>query len=1485
MQTSAAAKRPNFGALLCHHLAAMATQSTSGSVLVAPELAPNIYCINLASSKARRSRMERRLAHHDLLGRTHFVSAIAATASTDPNDDWKDRASAACSASHLKAMRAILSDPHAAKHGAIICEDDVLLHNDFAARLGDVLENLPADAPFCSLGYLISSWEAGLRWAGRHPRRRNVCKMLPPAIWGTHGYWISCEYARAVLSRYEQPGAEIPSLTERIAHESDGYIAYPPLVLQDVIDSTIRGPEELDFHRSSQLAWAYEDYSACEEGHHESPLREVQRRQQSIALCMIVKDEAAIIERCLWSARPLIDSWVICDTGSDDNTSELVEEVLGDLPGILHRGSRRDFGSSWSELMELARGTADYLLLVDADMTIELERPLPPLSADAYLIRHAASLDCAVPRLVRGDRRWWFEGSTQEHLATEQSYTQQTLDELVVKRHADGVNPSEKFERGEIIIYTGPGWETWSPMDIETRGLGGSETAAVRLAEQLSRLGYAVTVYGEFEQCVHRDVIFRHWSTFDPTQRHLAFICSRIPEIFDRQIAAQSRLLWMHDTDYRSRLTEQRAQAIDHVLTLSGWHTEHVASIYPFLRPKLRQIRNGIEHGYFTGEPQPRAVRVVCSSAPDRGLGVLLELWPQILAEVPDAELAYCYYAVYDAVAEQQPQVAAHLAEIRALAAQPGVAYLGSLTQPQVAELMRSSLVWAHPSYSTLFACPFVETSCIGAVEAQAAGCLAVTSQWGALSETVEIGRVVDGEPLSERWRTGFVEAIVEGLTAPDVQAWAQREGPKAVAAYSWRSVAEQVAGLIDAGVVPSARAVTRANGRQTIGLAMIVRDEAAVIERCLASVMPLIDHWTICDTGSKDRTAELIETSLSSLPGRLYHDDWRDFAHNRTLLMERAAGTADYLLLIDADMTVQPPDTLPSLTADAYLLRHGGDIDYVIPRLVRGDRKWRFEGPTHEYLATEGPMQSEILEALLIEHHGDGGMRREKLERDAQLLEARLDADPDDARSVFYLAQTERDRGNVRRAIELYARRVELDGWDEEVFYAAYQHGVLLAHADPDAAVPLLLAAFEKRPTRAEPLYELARLSRAAERYEAAHMFATRGLELPYPQDWLFVHRDVYRWGLLFELSIAAYWVGRPGQALEANDRLLEAGGLPEEIEASVRENQRHCLAAVGRARANGASATNSPEPLSALVPGTELGEIRLEIDPDWPCFNPSIAPDGDGYRLVVRTANYRIEGGRQVFLGDDRVTRTINYVVLLDGALGLTDVAPLVDRSAGPGAHPPPILGFENCRLFQVGGEWHAIATVRDHNPQAVCEVALLAIDGADIASVLALPEPEPGRHETNWMPLVVEDRLHFVYSCSPTVVLGCDPSTGLVEPAARYDEAPGWAVGFRGGSQGLAVDDGYLFVTHEVREERHERTYTHRLVLLDHDLRLSAASPQFSFMEQSMELCAGLARRGGELVMSFGAGDRAACLAVCPEDALTGLLEPLGSFRIAR
>ncbi|MCA1572777.1 MAG: methyltransferase [Chloroflexi bacterium] len=358
----------------------------------------------------------------------------------------------------------------------------------------------------------------------------------------------------------------------------------------------------------------------------------------------------------------------------------------------------------------------------------------------------------------------------------------------------------------DIAIYCGPGWEPWHPADIETRGLGGSETAAVRLAECLSDMGFVVTVYGELrEDTCWKNTIFRAWQKFDPLDRRGALICSRIPEVADRPIAAAVRMLWAHDCDFGGRLTPARADVFDHVLVLSEWHERHVAGRYPFLADKLVRIRNGIERSYF--DPQPwdlRAQRVLYTSSPDRGLDVMLELWPRVREQVPGAELVHCYAAVYDRIADRDPVIGEFRDRIKRLAKQPGVTSLGSLSQPELARLMCKSRVWAHPSWMGQHASPFHETYCIGAVEAQAAGCLVVASDWGALSETVRWGRLVNsGGPGDARWEDAFVDHIVEGLTVAKVGRAAIKKAPAAVRDLDWTGVAVEVGKLVAAGDRP----------------------------------------------------------------------------------------------------------------------------------------------------------------------------------------------------------------------------------------------------------------------------------------------------------------------------------------------------------------------------------------------------------------------------------------------------------------------------------------------------------------------------------------------------------------------------------------------------------------------------------------------------------------------------------------------------------
>ncbi|MEU1306521.1 glycosyltransferase [Streptomyces shenzhenensis] len=327
----------------------------------------------------------------------------------------------------------------------------------------------------------------------------------------------------------------------------------------------------------------------------------------------------------------------------------------------------------------------------------------------------------------------------------------------------------------------------------------------------------------------------------------------------------------------------------------------------------------------------------------------------------------------------------------------------------------------------------------------------------------------------------------------------------------------------------------------------MIVKNEAGVIERCLASVHDLVDTWVISDTGSTDGTQELIRRALEGVPGELHEEPWVNFGHNRTLNIQHARGKADYLLLLDADHVLRRESPLPRLTADAYMLRHEGATEYRIRRLVRGDVPWRYEGVTHEYLTADGHETQENLDALVVEDHADGGSRHDKFERDARLLSAEMERDPGNTRTVFYLAQTMRDMGNTPEAIRLYEHRASMGGWAEEVYYSLLQAGILRADSgDMPAGVDTLTQAWESRPQRLEACYELASRLRGMGRHHIAHAIVVAALAKEQPDDILFTQPWVYRWGLLSEFSITAYWVGDFEGSLQACDRLLAMPELP---------------------------------------------------------------------------------------------------------------------------------------------------------------------------------------------------------------------------------------------------------------------------------------------------------------------------------------------------
>ena len=86
-----------------------------------------------------------------------------------------------------------------------------------------------------------------------------------------------------------------------------------------------------------------------------------------LVLNMIVKNEAPIIGAFLENVRPLVDSWAIMDTGSDDGTVEIVQRTMHGIPGRLESMEWKGFAESRNAAIEIAQGMGDYLLFLDAD--------------------------------------------------------------------------------------------------------------------------------------------------------------------------------------------------------------------------------------------------------------------------------------------------------------------------------------------------------------------------------------------------------------------------------------------------------------------------------------------------------------------------------------------------------------------------------------------------------------------------------------------------------------------------------------------------------------------------------------------------------------------------------------------------------------------------------------------------------------------------------------------------------------------------------------------------------------------------------------------------------------------------------------------------------------------------------------------------------------------------------------------------------------
>lgn len=182
-------------------------------------------------------------------------------------------------------------------------------------------------------------------------------------------------------------------------------------------------------------------------------------QKKTICLNMIVKNESKVINRCLDSVKPLIDYWVIVDTGSTDDTQSLIKKAMEGIPGELHERPWVNFEHNRNQALELAKGKADYVLIIDADELLKQDESfkLPLLDKDFYyILSDYAGTNYYRVQLIKNNLDWKWMGVVHEALNSTQARTNGTLANIRNVVHSDGVrsNDPKKFEKDVALLET-----------------------------------------------------------------------------------------------------------------------------------------------------------------------------------------------------------------------------------------------------------------------------------------------------------------------------------------------------------------------------------------------------------------------------------------------------------------------------------------------------------------------------------------------------------------------------------------------------------------------------------------------------------------------------------------------------------------------------------------------------------------------------------------------------------------------------------------------------------------------------------------------------------------------------------------------------------------------------------------------------------------------------------------------------------------------
>jgi hypothetical protein len=339
-----------------------------------------------------------------------------------------------------------------------------------------------------------------------------------------------------------------------------------------------------------------------------------------------------------------------------------------------------------------------------------------------------------------------------------------------------------------------------------------------------------------------------------------------------------------------------------------------------------------------------------------------------------------------------------------------------------------------------------------------------------------------------------------------------------------------------------------------TLTFITMCKNEEHCIINTLLSVYKHIDYWIVCDTGSTDKTCEIVTNFFKekNIPGELFIDEWKGFDYNKTLMFERAYNKTDYVIHLDADDFIVgnfDKTLLNNTHGDMFNLncKRGSSI-FKCSILYNNRLKWKYAGVAHNIilcLDKSNTISSNIFvnDELWVDNNERGARSfdPEKYIKDAlKLKEQFFDTLLDDPynlnyRSVFYTAQSYLDSKNFKEALKWYRLYTNLkDTWNEELF----ESHLRIAKCMITLAYPIekitdeINKAINIFPDRAEPFFIIGQQSNILSQHDKAYEYLKEAKAKNYDNIKnkynLFINEFTYGKYVNDELSVACYWTGR---------------------------------------------------------------------------------------------------------------------------------------------------------------------------------------------------------------------------------------------------------------------------------------------------------------------------------------------------------------------